>query len=151
MTFTCKSDNICHIVRVNRFLSEGPWHFAMKLKAEWDDQQVFLLQKKNAFWHVFTILSAFITQNVLCNWKEICSWITCVIIKTEREREKEGPEAASLNSISSAGSHWPMEQWWEQKSAKCDNDISLIRHVLTKSVSCMYLHWGKIRQMRTYN
>lgn len=32
------------------------------------------------------------------------------IIKTEREREKEGPGVASLNSVSSTGSHLPVKQ-----------------------------------------
>lgn len=79
-----------------------------------------------------------------------------VVIKTEREREEEGPGAASLNSISSAGSHWPMEQkvaYGESRRVQnvVTQDISLIRCVLTKSVSCMYLDRGKIRQIGEYS
>lgn len=51
----------------------------------------------------------------------------------------------SPNSISSAGSHWPMEQKVACGGSRrvqnvITQDISLIRHDLTKSVSCMYLH-----------
>lgn len=67
-----------------------------------------------------------------------------VIIKTEREREKERPGAVSLNSISSAGSHWPMEQNVACGGSRrvqnvVTQDISLIRCVLTKSICCVYL------------
>lgn len=116
----------------------------------------FLVTKIKCILACFQYFVKHITQNVLCLWKEICSGLMWVIIKTEREREKEGPGAASLNSISSAGSHWPMEQEVACGGSRrvqnvITQDISLIRSILTKSVSFMYLDWGKIKRMRGYN
>lgn len=116
VTFTHKRDKMYHFAKVNRFLSEDfAWYFAMKSNAEWDEEQIWLLQTGNAFQHVFTSLPLGCAK--LWVWLEAGScWMSSVVKKGGRTRscfsELHCPCGKSLACSAERS------LWWEPQSAK---------------------------------